>query len=413
MTSPNYEQILKDIDTKISEVISRLRSDAPKWMSNALLEFQNSYSGALEFYNKATQVAKQMAAQYQVKKSAFERKNESFKSTGQINLSRLANYKTSDEIFHNKSNVRQAGNHGLIVMLDISQSMHNSVEYLAKQFLITALYAKFSNIHTEIYTFTNFNGTENDFTIQELINQSSTINQIRNMYFGLMLAPMFCNNTFLNVVDVTNIFNEEFINKLLNELPISKKQMGGTPLFQASVFAYHRAMALKSSGIENVSITFLTDGEATDDNGINITVTCPYSNRSFNIDGNRNSLQVINKIIRLQNIKIFNIFIEKENSTLCKLRASLLRYIKYKNVDNKLLNEIESIKTDGNKENAIAINELLDYNTFYAIAPKLNKRESNSQNVKKTLLNTIEEMKAYSTLGEHLNTTICQDFSLI
>ena len=103
-------------------------------------ELRSAYDDAVTQYNHAVTIAKSLAAKYQIKKSAFERKNESFKATGQINLSRLANYKTSDEIFHNKLNVRQASNHGLVVILDISHSMLGKIKFLAMQFLITALY---------------------------------------------------------------------------------------------------------------------------------------------------------------------------------------------------------------------------------------------------------------------------------
>lgn len=407
----DFENRFKFIEASVKEAIQNMPPSTINYVKKSIREYDDRYQSALDFYNKAVQVAKQMAAQYQVKKSAFERRNESFKSTGQINLSRIANYKTSDEIFHNKANVRQASNHGLVVMLDISHSMQKKIDYLAKQFLITALYGRFANINMEIYTFTNFNRIDSDFTIQQLVNSSSSVNHIRDLYFGLMLGAYATSYDFLNCVDMLNILSKDYISNLQKDLPISKTKMGGTPLIQASIFAYHRAMELKATGIENVSITFLTDGVATDDENVNITLTCPYSNRSFNIDYKKNSLQSVNKIIRLQNIKIFNIFICDNGYGAAKIRSTLLNYVKYKNVNPKLMASLELIDKS-NKDNSIVIDELLDYNTFYAISPK-SRFTSSSKGVKGTLLQNLEEMKAYSTLGEHLNSTVCQDFSLI
>ena len=357
-------------------------------------ELRSAYDDAVTQYNHAVTIAKSLAAKYQIKKSAFERKNESFKATGQINLSRLANYKTSDEIFHNKLNVRQAGNHGLVVILDISQSMHGKIKFLAMQFLITALYSKYAKINSEIYAFTSRNKV---IEIMPLVDQSTSIAKIRELFFSMHISNITENSYILtDIADAGKIQNTSLF----------AERMGSTPLTQAKIFAYHRAMRMKSLGIENVSVTFVTDGDATDSHAASGTITCPYSRRAFNINRS-NVLQTFNKMMRLQNIKVFNIFVAKT----CRqrnLRDTILNYCAGLDVDSALIEKVNALQAEND---AIAVEELVGYNVFYAIScnPKENKRES--KNAKAILEKTLKEVRAFSVLGEHLNTTVCQDFS--
>ena len=361
-------------------------------------ELRSAYDDAVTQYNHAVTIAKSLAAKYQIKKSAFERKNESFKATGQINLSRLANYKTSDEIFHNKLNVRQAGNHGLVVILDISQSMYSKIKFLAMQFLITALYSKYAKINSEIYAFTSIN---KDIEIMPLVDQSTSIAKIRELFFSMHIS---------NITETENSYKLTVIADVgkIQNTSLFGRRMGSTPLTQAKIFAYHRAMHMKSLGIENVSVTFVTDGEATDLHAASGggTITCPYSRRAFNINES-NVLQTFNKMMRLQNIKVFNIFVAK-TSRQRNLRDTILNYCAGLDVDSALIEKVNALQAEND---AIAVEELVGYNVFYAIScnPKENKRES--KNVKAILEKTLKEVKAFSVLGEHLNATVCQDFS--
>lgn len=382
------------------------------WPTNTTYqqELHSAYDDAVTQYNHAVTIAKSLAAKYQIKKSAFERKNESFKATGQINLSRLANYKTSDEIFHNKLNVRQASNHGLVVILDISRSMRGKIEFLAMQFLITALYSKYAKINSEIYAFTS---RDKDIEIMPLVDLSTSIAKIRELFFSMHISNITEDRHKMQLLHsrssadkLTDIIGAEKI----QNVSLFAGRMGNTPLTQAKIFAYHRAMHMKSLGIENVSVTFVTDGEATDSIGAigGGTITCPYSRRAFNINAS-NVLQTFNTMMRLQNIKVFNIFVTRTGGKGGRnLRDTILNYFDGLDVDSALIEKVNALQTEND---AIAVEELLGYNVFYAITcnPKENKRES--KNTKAILEKTLKEVKAFSVLGEHLNTTVCQDFS--
>ena len=111
--------------------------------------------------------------------------------------------------------------------------------------------------------------------------------------------------------------------------------------------------------------------------------------------------------MRLQNIKVFNIFVAK-TSRQRNLRDTILNYCAGLDVDSALIEKVNALQAEND---AIAVEELVGYNVFYAIScnPKENKRES--KNAKAILEKTLKEVKAFSVLGEHLNTTVCQDFS--
>ena len=108
----------------------------------------------LSFTKDAKQIARKMSQQYAAKKKAFETANSSFAKTGSLDISRISSFKTSDSIFKTKMMQKEGQSHGLVLVIDWSGSMNDTIKYVACQVLITLLYAKYSGIPFEVYTFT-------------------------------------------------------------------------------------------------------------------------------------------------------------------------------------------------------------------------------------------------------------------
>lgn len=386
-------------------------------MISATQNFENNLSiasakNAYDFMNKAQDVAKKMVAQYNLKKSAFERRNEHFKNTGSLKLSRLANYKTSDEIFNNKMEVRAASNHGLVMILDFSGSMSDMLYNVAQQFLVTALYCKLAKISFEAYGFTSLRGK---LALSYLANSSLKISDIKEVYLRIVSFYLYEQNRYNGSDKQFYTFREEM--KKNGHLSLVN-DMNSTPLHEASVEAYHRAMAMKNNGIENVSIVFVTDGVASDGD-------CPsllrdtYSNNFIVNDVNGyNYIAALNKIIRLQNIKVFNIFLESISTNErvdSRLIDTIISYYKKHKMEDEIpsqsLKEKLYASLEFNKD-ALYIENFCGYNSFIAIHGKNDlNRDSKRTNADDILEERFSEISKFAFIGKYINDVVCEDFA--
>lgn len=375
-------------------------------------EFKGNIKEVAEVYNfmnKANDVAKKMAANYQLKKSAFERKNESFRASGSLNLSRLPNYKTSDEIFHNKVMTRQASNHGVIIIVDFSQSMQDMLYSVAQQFLVTALYCKTAKISFEAYGFTSSGGYSDNLRLTHLSDSSAKVSEIKEAYLRIM-AYFFVNDYSMRHSEYMDKFRSQI--KDLN-LTAFMHNMSGTPLHAVTIQAYHRAMNMKNSGIENVSIVMITDGEANDGDRHAI-IRDSYSNMFINNDenciDNNNYIAAMNKLIRMQNIKIFNIFMMQTDMLTDGAIDRLGRYYReYKMNDEIPVGKLKTELTkDLGKEPALHMLNFCGYNSFVAIPAQVKFGQSTDTTDIGAQMKAIAK---FSFVGKYLNELVCEDFA--
>lgn len=422
------EQIMtiNPLYTEYTTLVHKLAEDAVKQkkFNSDSITISQEIKSCDAFFNKAKSIAKKMSAQYQAKKSAYERKNESFRSTGSLALNRVANYRTSDDIFHNKVEVRQGKNHGLIVIIDASGSMSRSVKFLAHQFLITALFCNYTQINYEIYNFTSTYrfSSESELEMRPMVQTGSSLADIRSVYESMLLTFFFNRRNIYEITERGMTLSQIFSKRM--ETKTAFGNMGGTPLLQATIFAYHRAKHMQENGIENVSITFMTDGFG-DDCRISKVIKDPYSNRYFRSNDTNESLSVINKMIRLHNIKIFNIFVAGENAQKVDLKGHLLDYIQHnyakRDGDKTEITRINKERYEQLKmiaytpikggENILIADEVLFYNKFVVCTDSLEVKRARGSDLAKALINDAKEIQMFSMLGTHLNETICQDFA--
>ena len=337
--------------------------------------------------SEANSVATQMSAFYERKKRAWEMLNTSNRKTGKIDTSKIAKYKTSDNIFQKKSNAKDGSNHGLTIVVDWSSSMFDVIAEMAQQLLVVMLYCKKSNIKFQVYFFTG-NGsigfsTHNDiplfesitctFTFKKMLTHTASVSDIQN--FAINMIMYYCDMKSQVKSDV----------KIPN--------MSGTPLQEASISAYSAAQEFKNlHNIENNSIMFITDGEANSPI-YNVTLIDPYSNRQYDPTLNKDLLFQINMMCRDAGFKVFNLYIG----------PSLKRRNIEKGCDKPEDVDMVYKFADENENSVFSIEEYYFYNEFICINPKLIKNDSGN----------IEQLKkAYSQIGNIINEILCRSFKI-
>lgn len=354
-----------------------------------IIHMRTGKNPAFETFIKgaANSVATQMSAVYERKKRAWEMLNSSNMKTGKLDISKIAKYKTSDNIFQKKSNMKDGSNHGLTIVVDWSSSMYDVIAEMAQQLLVVMLYCKKSNIKFQVYFFTGdgdisfstyndiplFEFTTHAFTFKKMLTHTASVADIQTFVINMIMYSFDMKGRIKSDVKIPN--------------------MAGTPLQDAAVSAYLAAQEFKKlHNIENNSIMFITDGEA---NGPmhNITLIDPYSNRQYDPVINKDLLFQINMMCRDAGFKVFNLYI---GPSLSK-RSITNGCEKLEDVDM-----IYQFVFD-NKNTVFSIEEYYFYNEFICINPDLIKNDSGD----------IEKMKkTYSQIGNIINEILCRSFKI-
>ena len=107
-----------------------------------------------EFVRESDAFVRQLVAQFERRKAADEIRRERPKQTGNLNLDKLHQYRTHDDIFLSKIIKQDGKNHGIVFMLDFSGSMSTSVKNCFLQILQLVWFCERAKIPFEVFTYT-------------------------------------------------------------------------------------------------------------------------------------------------------------------------------------------------------------------------------------------------------------------
>ena len=258
-------------------------------------------------------IAQRMAADYVRKKKAFEASKTQYRKTGSLDMSRLASYLTSDDIFTSKSIMKEGKSHGLVITLDWSGSMRNSVLKMAIQALITCKFAKAAGIDFQLSIFTDNDSSYNYSTRNNFGGLSQTLLLDSTNSYSDMNEVFYHMCAYHHVGD-TRSFTHQYSHMLRDTF-----RMSGTPLAQSQIMSYIEATRMRSNrGLQNVSIMYITDGDGANlwaDKGSANHIVCPFTKRRYEYQKDKyngyykNPTPVINRMIRDAGFKTFNIYV--------------------------------------------------------------------------------------------------------
>lgn len=96
-----------------------------------------------------------LATEFDRRKAADEHRRSTVAETGVIDVNRLHAYKITDDIFLRNAIVRDGKNHGLVLLLDMSGSIHQVFHDLVTQLVTLAHFCRRVNIPFRFYGFTD------------------------------------------------------------------------------------------------------------------------------------------------------------------------------------------------------------------------------------------------------------------
>ncbi len=108
-----------------------------------------------KFRTKSVKVVNYMVKEFERKKAAAEYKRTSVNKTGVLNVNALHSYKYNDDLFLKRAIVHDGKNHGLVMLVDWSASMHYIIDDTIHQLMNLVWFCAKVNIPFEVYAFTS------------------------------------------------------------------------------------------------------------------------------------------------------------------------------------------------------------------------------------------------------------------
>ena len=267
----NLEKIIidyKDVHSEIRE--HYVDADSHYEASNQILEAGKSF---IEFRNKNKKTVEYLAKEFEMKKAADAHSRSLTANSGIVDSSLLHTYKYNEHIFK-KINVTPDGkNHGLIMVVDWSGSMHRNIKGTVEQMMTLVMFCKRVNIPFEVFLFTDryysesrdTGETYSRWTHKEIRYGDLVINgfHLLNVFSSRMRAAEL-HSAYINMTAIAGSYERKwnYYGGGYHSIP-DKYDLGGTPL-NNSLFAMNDFIPYfkTKNNVQIVNMVYLTDGES-------------------------------------------------------------------------------------------------------------------------------------------------------
>tara|TARA_R110000772_G_scaffold99174_1_gene198715 strand:- start:1421 stop:3709 length:2289 start_codon:yes stop_codon:yes gene_type:complete len=190
-----------------------------------------------------------MVKEFELRKSAAVYSRSAQSKTGVLDTNKLHSYRYNDDVFKKLTVIPEGKNHGFVMFLDWSGSMHGNLQDTVRQLLSLVWFCKRVAIPFEVFTFRDArSGKKED---QFSTNHGDIVPQVftlRNIFSSRMNQKDF--NTA-----VRNMWLQSY-----RQFPCDP--LGFTPLYQTMMVSSKIVNDFrKRNGVEVVNTIFLTDGD--------------------------------------------------------------------------------------------------------------------------------------------------------
>lgn len=342
-----------------------------------LLEQQTTFmreneTNFIKYQKELSRMVSYLVKEFELRKNADQMKRAQVAKTGDLHLGKAYAYKFSEDIFKKLTVIPDGKSHGLVMFLDWSGSMRNSIDNTSKQMLALIMFCKKVNIPYEVYAFGE--GTARDSMISSVAVKKGDIAlgnfTLYNIFSSKMTASefKFAATCFCSTNPYTVL--------------CAVMGMSGTPLNEAIISAMKIVPQFqKKNNLQIVNTIILTDGESNNlhnyyDNGTkeiggkNLVLRDPMSKIEAKVDrsnyrsnfGVQMTQALVDILKRKTNGNVVGFYILKPGG----LSRALRFYGKY--IDNPLenMNYEEKMKTEF-RDNKFVILEPRGFDEYYLL----------------------------------------------
>ena len=330
----------------------------PKINTNALvidfkktLEELNEYYGAQDGANeygikllkkfKSTndKMVSYMVKEFEMKKAADIHRRAYNSKKGTLDMNKIHAYKYSENLFQQITNLPEGKNHGMVMFIDWSGSMHNYMKETIEQLINLTMFCSKVQIPFEVYAFSDhyrdWKDAENDYLRERnqnrLYDETALGKKIANYkkndivvsnsfrlmnIFSSRMRNRELNNAYQNFLMIAEGFSERYRHYYSSEyryfgMP-NNFSLGGTPLNDTIVVAKSVIEEFRmKTRAQIVNAIFLTDGQSNQSNEfLNSANEVERFNRySVHIDDPVTRMRVFPEDVKKSNHKVTSLLL--------------------------------------------------------------------------------------------------------
>ena len=233
---------------------------------------ENLKSDFVKFKRDNQKVVNYMAKEFDLKKNAEQMSRVSVSKTGVIDVNKLHSYKYNDDLFRRVTSIPGGKNHGMVIFVDWSGSMSDSITNVIRQAMTLAMFCKKVDIPFNLYGF-----TDNSMLYDELedVQEKGLVRygfphvsyrhkdlKIQNFRLREYLNSSLNNRAFDKAMYNMFLLSVSFENGHWANVPFNE-QLSSTPLNDAIIIAHDLIPKFRQSyKLEKVTSIWLTDGDS-------------------------------------------------------------------------------------------------------------------------------------------------------
>lgn len=226
-----------------------------------------------EFSNNVKPMVSTLVSDFDRKKVAYELKKTRRKASGNLDMGRLAFYKTTDQVFKKRSVKPEGKSHGLYVLVDWSGSMSGRTISATRQTITLAKFAKKAGIDFSAYIFVSDGaGCRNETPgrisrgaklIEVLSSNTSNSKFEESCKVFYNMGVLASNRDLYTVADMLGCSHDE-ARAAIDSFHWGGLSLTNTPLSESMVNAYDvLSTRVKNKRIQNPNLILISDGSCT------------------------------------------------------------------------------------------------------------------------------------------------------
>jgi len=269
------------------------------------LEFKNNpeYQRLFKSHMKDVKRSVNYAVkEFEMRKAAYRYTRAQTARTGSLDINRLWSYKTNDDIFARVTRLADAKNHGMMMLIDYSGSMSNTISQVMDQLLHLVVFCKAVNIPFDVYGFTN---TNNRFKAHYYEDDAAALNladsKESEVSHGNLSMPLVISSS-LKKADYDEALFHIFLRSYLakesytyyeRDILSRYEDYGSTPLNEALIHSHKLIKTFKRKhNVDKMNLVILSDGEANNINvlksrDVNYIPSDTYGKMNIHVDGRK------------------------------------------------------------------------------------------------------------------------------
>lgn len=261
-----YEDISKPLREKIIISYKQLKEErlqaldiANSYVHDKINEAMIEYPTFMKGVKRSVAIA---TREFEMKKAATQWAKATTAKTGVIDVNKLFSYKTNDDIFKQNTRLHDAKSHGMIMLIDYSGSMYDSLPEVLEQLIHLVLFCKQVQIPFDVYAFTS---TNKNLDWYEMRNEGLLCDG--DIDLDMLAMPNLVSSK-MKKADfedaIKNLYLRSKVDRYVaREMCGKSEDFGSTPLDQALIVAHHLIKEFKiKNQVEVMNLVTFTDGDA-------------------------------------------------------------------------------------------------------------------------------------------------------